>query len=60
MDKLTILVADDHPIFRKGLRALLASMPTTELIGEATTGEEAIDLAEELQPDVILMDLQPD
>ena len=58
MDKLTILIADDHPVFRKGLRALLASMPTTELVGEATTGEEAIKLAEQLQPDVILMDLQ--
>jgi len=58
MDKLTILTADDHPVFRKGLRALLASMPTTELVGEATTGEEAIELAEALQPDVILMDLQ--
>ncbi|MCB0212946.1 MAG: response regulator transcription factor [Anaerolineae bacterium] len=58
MDKLTVLIADDHPLFRKGLRALLASMPTTALVGEATTGEEAIDLAEKLQPDVILMDLQ--
>ncbi len=58
MDKLTILIADDHPVFRKGLRALLVSMPTAELVGEATTGEEAIDLAEALQPDVILMDLQ--
>jgi DNA-binding NarL/FixJ family response regulator len=58
MDKLTILIADDHPVFRKGLRALLASMPTTELVGEATTGEEAMTLAEKLQPDVILMDLQ--
>jgi DNA-binding NarL/FixJ family response regulator len=58
MDKLTILIADDHPVFRKGLRTLLASMPDTELVGEATTGEEAVDLAEQLQPDVILMDLQ--
>ena len=58
MDKLTILIADDHPVFRKGVRALLASMPTTELVGEATTGEEAIHLAEKLQPDVIRMDLQ--
>jgi DNA-binding NarL/FixJ family response regulator len=58
MDKLTILIADDHPVFRKGLRALLASMPTTALVGEATTGEEAMQLAEKLQPDVILMDLQ--
>jgi DNA-binding NarL/FixJ family response regulator len=57
MDSLTVLIADDHPVFRKGLRALLASMPEVELTGEATTGEEAIRLAEQLQPDVILMDL---
>ena len=58
MDTLTVLIADDHPVFRKGLRALLTSVPSTELIGEATTGEEAIELAEKLQPDVVLMDLQ--
>jgi DNA-binding NarL/FixJ family response regulator len=58
MDTLTVLIADDHPVFRKGLRALLASLPSTELIGEATNGEEAIELAEQLQPDVVLMDLQ--
>lgn len=58
MEPLTILIADDHPVFRKGLRALLASMQDVELVGEATTGEEAIRLAEQLQPDVILMDLQ--
>jgi DNA-binding NarL/FixJ family response regulator len=58
MDKLTVLIADDHPVFRKGLRALLATMPTTELVGEATNGTEAISLAEKLQPDVVLMDLQ--
>ncbi len=58
MESLTILIADDHPVFRKGLRALLASMQGVELTGEATSGEEAIRLAEQLQPDVILMDLQ--
>ncbi len=58
METLTVLIADDHPVFRKGLRALLASMPGVELAGEATSGEEAIRLAEQLQPDVILMDLQ--
>src|SRR5512136_1478970 len=58
MEKRSILIADDHPIFRKGLRALLASMPEIELVGEATSGAEAIRLAEQLQPDVILMDLQ--
>jgi len=58
MEPLTILIADDHPVFRKGLRALLASMPAVELAGEAASGDEAIHLAEQLQPDVILMDLQ--
>ncbi len=58
MEPLTILIADDHPVFRKGLRALLTSMQGVELVGEATSGEEAIRLAEQLQPDVILMDLQ--
>lgn len=57
METLTVFIADDHPVFRKGLRALLASMPEIELVGEATTGEEAILQAEQLQPDVILMDL---
>ncbi len=55
---LTVLIADDHPVFRKGLRALLASLPSVELLGEATTGAEAVRLAEQLQPDVVLMDLQ--
>jgi DNA-binding NarL/FixJ family response regulator len=58
MEKLAVLIADDHPIFRKGMRALLASMPEVELAGEATSGAEAVRLAEQLQPDLILMDLQ--
>jgi DNA-binding NarL/FixJ family response regulator len=58
MESLTVLIADDHPVFRKGLRALLASMPALKLAGEATNGEDAIRLAEQLQPDIILMDLQ--
>src|SRR5512135_283624 len=58
MDKLAILIADDHPVFRKGLRALLASMTNVEVAGEATNGVEAVRLAEQLQPDIILMDLQ--
>jgi DNA-binding NarL/FixJ family response regulator len=57
-DKLTILIVDDHPVFRKGLRALLASMPAVELVSEASNGAEAVRLAEQLQPDVVLMDLQ--
>jgi DNA-binding NarL/FixJ family response regulator len=52
------LIVDDHPIFRKGLRALLASHASLRLIGEATSGPEAVRLAAELRPDLILMDLQ--
>jgi DNA-binding NarL/FixJ family response regulator len=58
MDRLSILIADDHPVFRKGMRALLSAMPEVVLVGEASTGQEAMQLAESLQPDVILMDLQ--
>jgi DNA-binding NarL/FixJ family response regulator len=57
-DTLRVLVADDHLIFRDGLRALLTSVPDAELVGEAATGEEAVALARSLQPDVVLMDLQ--
>lgn len=55
---LAVLIVDDHPIFRKGLRALLASHPELRLIGEAVSGPEAVRLAAELRPDLILMDLQ--
>ena len=58
MENLTVLIVDDHPVFRKGLRALLAAMPNTVLVGEATSGADAVRLAEQVQPDVILMDLQ--
>jgi DNA-binding NarL/FixJ family response regulator len=57
MEKLTILIADDHPMFRKGLRALLTSMSNVELVGEVASGEAAIQVAKQVQPDVILMDL---
>src|SRR5260370_201290 len=58
MDSLRILIADDHPLFRKGMRTLLMATADTEVIGEATTGQEVIELAAALQPEVILMDLQ--
>jgi DNA-binding NarL/FixJ family response regulator len=58
MDTIRVLIADDHQLFRDGLKALLLSAPDTEVLGEASTGKEAIQLAAESQPDVILMDLQ--
>jgi DNA-binding NarL/FixJ family response regulator len=58
VDPIRVLVADDHPFFRDGLRVLLEATADTELIGEATDGGEAISLAQTLQPDVILMDLR--
>jgi DNA-binding NarL/FixJ family response regulator len=58
MDTIRVLIADDHQLFRDGLKALLLSAPDTEVLGEAATGKEAIQLAAESQPDVILMDLQ--
>ena len=58
MEVLRVLIADDHPLFRHGIAVLLQALPEFEVVGEATSGEEAIDLAEQLQPDVILMDIQ--
>jgi DNA-binding NarL/FixJ family response regulator len=58
LETLRILIAEDHPLFRKGMIALLSSVPEFEVIGEAKTGEEAIERAAQMQPDVILMDLQ--
>ena len=55
---LRVLVADDHPVFRKGLSALVASLPEAEVVGEAADGEQAVALAAALAPDVIVMDLQ--
>ena len=58
MDTIRVLIADDHTLFRNGLRALLASIPDIEVVGEAASGKEALRLAAEHQPDVILMDIQ--
>ena len=58
METLRILVAEDHPLFRKGVISLLRSVPDFEVVGEAATGKEAVSRAADLQPDVVLMDLQ--
>jgi DNA-binding NarL/FixJ family response regulator len=55
---IRVLIADDHPLFRDGLRALLLAAPEMEVVGEAASGMEAIQLAAETKPHVILMDIQ--
>ncbi|HEV2107921.1 MAG TPA: response regulator transcription factor [Thermomicrobiales bacterium] len=55
---IRILIADDHTLFRDGLRALLGSVADTEVVGEAATGEETIAQAATLSPHVVLMDIQ--
>ncbi len=58
MPHLRILIADDHPLVRSGMRALLQTEEDLEVVGEAATGEEAVTQAATLQPDVIVMDLR--
>jgi DNA-binding NarL/FixJ family response regulator len=58
MEPIRVLIADDHPLYRDGMRGLLDSEPSTQVVAEASSGEEAIELAETLQPDVILMDIK--
>jgi DNA-binding NarL/FixJ family response regulator len=55
---IRILCADDHPLLRSGIGSLIATQPDMQLIGEASTGKEAVQLHRELKPDVTLMDLQ--
>ena len=57
MSSIRVLIADDHPVFRFGLRALLEAEAEFEVVGEATTGDEAISLSDSLQPDIVLMDI---
>ena len=57
MDKIRLLVADDHAIMRDGIRALVGLHEDIEIVGEAATGQEAIAKAQELMPDVIIMDI---
>src|SRR4029453_5548635 len=56
-DVVRILVADDHPLTRDGIKAALALDADLEVVAEASDGQEAVDLAEEVKPDVVLMDV---
>jgi two-component system response regulator NreC len=55
--KIRILLADDHVMVRQGFRMILAAQPDMEIVGEAGNGREAVELAERLQPDVVVMDV---
>lgn len=57
MEKIRLLIADDHLIVREGLRAILGAQPDIEVVGEATNGEEAVDKVKEIRPDIVLMDI---
>jgi DNA-binding NarL/FixJ family response regulator len=57
MKRIRVLIADNHPVVRAGLQGMLASQPDFELVGEAATGKEAVTLAAQLHPDIVLMDL---
>lgn len=57
-EQIRVLIADDHPLFRDGLRVLLEATVDTALVGEAASGDEVVELAVTLQPDVVLMDVQ--
>ncbi len=57
MDKIRILIVDDHAIVREGLRAIFDVQPDIVVVGEATDGEEAVNKVKELRPDIVLMDI---
>jgi DNA-binding NarL/FixJ family response regulator len=56
-EPVRVVIADDHPMFRDGIRLVLSVEPAVELVGEAADGMEVVDLAADLQPDVVVMDL---
>ncbi len=57
MDRICILLADDHAILREGIRALLEDQPDMAVVGEAADGRQAVELARKLEPDIVVMDI---
>jgi DNA-binding NarL/FixJ family response regulator len=57
-ETIRLVIADDHPVVRDGLRAMLDTQPDIDVVGEASTGAEALSMAHSLRPDLVLMDLQ--
>ena len=55
---VAVLIADDHPVVREGLRGMLSAEPGVAVVGEAASGDEAVAMARLLRPDVVLMDLR--
>ena len=58
MKRIRLVIADDHPVVRAGLEGMLAGQPDFEIVGEASSGVEAVELTAALHPDVVLMDLR--
>ncbi|UCF26903.1 MAG: response regulator transcription factor, partial [Chloroflexota bacterium] len=58
MNKIRLVIVDDHPVVRDGLRGMLEGQPDFEVVGEAANGQEAVQLAASLRPEVMLMDLR--
>jgi two-component system, NarL family, response regulator NreC len=57
MKRIRILLADDHAVVRQGFKMILSAQPDMEIVGEAGNGREAVDLAEQLHPDIVVMDV---
>jgi len=57
-ERLRVVVVDDHALFRRGLEMVLSQEDDIELVGEASDGAEAVDVAQETMPDVVLMDVR--